>query len=177
MKQHALAAISNLRLYLCGIGVIITSFLWVYPTLTLARVTPEDIVQTEREAYEKKVINYSQQHQQKLEILAQSIARVNKKRTDELKQIMVAQATVLDEYERRQNGKGVENTKKARYWITFAHEAVAYQAAKIYIFDLSLEGNIRSDALSTVSFFQSDLNSVRTKVIYSQRVLREVVGG
>lgn len=140
-----------------------------------ARITPEDIVKSQREAYEKVVKNYSFQSQQKLKNLSEKITQINKKRTDELDQIMKIQAAILDEYERRQDGQDVENIKKARYWITYAHEAVAYQKGKIYIFDLSNEPNIKNDALSTLSLFQSELLSTRDKVIYSQKILKGVV--
>lgn len=154
--------------------VIIFSVL-LLPTCVFARVTPEDIVNTKKEAYEKVVKNYSYQNQQKLKTLSEKIAQINKKRADQLGYIMETQAGILDEYERRANGKNVEQIKKARYWITYAHEAVAYQAAKIYVFELSNEQNLRRDVLSTISLFQNELESTRKKVIYSQKILFEVV--
>lgn len=147
----------------------------VSPISVLARVTPEDIVNAQQATYQKKVVNYSVDHKQKLEQLSASIARVNKNRTNELERNMETQAAILDQYEKRQNDKNDEVIKNARYWITYAHEAVAYQAAKIYIFDLSNEKNIQGDALSTISIFQSELNSARSKVIKSQNILLEVV--
>lgn len=146
-----------------------------FPVKSEARITPEDIVNSKREAYEKRVINYSFLHQQQLKSLAEKIAQVNKKRTDELDRAMIIQAAVLDEYERRQPGKNTEVIKNARYWVTYAHEAVAYQAAKIYIFELTSEGNLKNDALNTISLFQSELNSTRLKVIRSQQILKGLV--
>lgn len=156
--------------------ILIILWLALSPVLVVARITPEDIVNSKKEAYESRVINYSTTHKQNLESLSKNIAQVNKKRTNELDRIMVTQASILDEYERRQNGKDTEAIKKARYWITYAHEAVAYQVAKIYIYDLSGESNIRRDALNTISFFQSELNSTRSKVINSQKILEGTVG-
>lgn len=165
-------------------GVIIMSVvLWVvllFPTLIYARVTPEDIVNSKKETYEKTVQNYSSLHKQKLTDLAGKITAINKKRTDELDWIMINQALILDEYETRlrqdSGGQGQnEQIKKARYQITYAHEAVAYQAAKIYIFNLTREANIKNDALNLISLFQSDLNSTRSKVIYSQNILEETI--
>lgn len=160
-------------------GVIVMSVvLWVvmlFPTLIYARVTPEDIVNSKKETYEKTVQNYSSLHKQKLTDLAGKITAINKKRTDELDWIMINQALILDEYEKRSNGKYLEQIKKARYQITYAHEAVAYQAAKIYIFNLTREANIKNDALNLISLFQSDLNSTRSKVIYSQNILEETI--
>lgn len=138
-------------------------------------MTPEDIVQEKRVVYEQKVKNYSLINKQKLEKLNIDIALVNKKRTDELENIMVAQGTILDEYENRQKGKNIEKIKNARYWITYAHEAVAYQAAKIYIYNLTSEGNIRNDALNLISQMAGELNSSRTKVINSQKTLEKTI--
>ncbi len=152
----------------------IIAFLAV-PLEIKARVTPEDIVNAQKEAYQVRVRSYSPEHQQKLEDLSRKIALVNKRRTDELEYIMVNQGAILDEYERRPGVKNIEVIEKARYWITYAHEAVAYQAAKIYIFNLSSEGNIRADANSAVNLFQSDLNSAGSKVINSQNILKGVV--
>ncbi len=151
--------------------------LWliINPVIAFARVTPEDIVNSKKEAYQKTVQSYSPLHKQQLTDLAGKITQVNKKRTDELDWIMINQALILDEYERRSNGKNVEQIKKARYWVTNAHEAVAYQAAKIYIFDLTRETNVKNDALNLISLVQSDLNSARSKVIYSQQILEETI--
>lgn len=158
-------------------GIVILALLCftLFPVLVFARVTPEDILNTKKETYEKKVVNYSANHKQNLENLSKEIVRVNKNRTDELERNMETQAAILDEYEARANGKNKEGVKNARYWITYAHEAVAYQAAKIYVFDLSSEGNIKSDAQGTINIFQSELNSARSKVINSQKILLETV--
>lgn len=149
--------------------------LWFVVIPVQARVTPEDIVQEKKVAYEQKVKNYSAANKQKLEKLAQDIALVNKKRTDELENIMIAQGTILDEYESRQKGKNSEAIKNARYWITYAHEAVAYQAAKIYIYNLTSEGNMRNDAVSLINQMAGELNSSRTKVINSQKTLEKII--
>ena len=149
--------------------------LWFVVIPAQARVTPEDIVQEKRVVYEQKVKNYSPQNKQKLEKLANDIALVNKKRTSELENIMVAQGTILDEYESRQKGKNSEAIKNARYWITFAHEAVAYQAAKIYIYNLSSEQNIKNDALSLISQMTGELNYSRKTVLNSQTTLEKTV--
>lgn len=156
--------------------IIFISFINVTTVVTVfARVTPEDIVNSQKEAYEGRIVNYSAAHRQNLDGLAKNIARVNQNRTAELERNMETQAAILDEYERRQDGKHAEGIKNARYWITYAHEAVAYQAAKIYIFDLSSENNISRDALNTISLFQSELNSTRSKVINSQKILLETI--
>lgn len=169
-----------MKKYIIFINIIIIIIV-IFPSLVFARVTPEDILNSKKEAYKKTVRTYSLDHKQSLKSSSDKIALVNKTRTDELERIMVNQAAILDEYETRlRQGSGgqaqnLENIKKARYWITYAHEAVAYQAAKIYVFDLSSEGKIKNDTLNTISFFQSELLSSRSKVIYSQQILKETI--
>lgn len=171
--------------------LIVLFFLFLYPTPStlnpiFARTTPEDIVNSKKATYEQRVKNYSQINRQKLEDLSKKIAQVNQKRTDELNLIIQTQGLILDEYVKRFNieedgGKdGIhrnlgDSAANARYWITYAHEAVAYQAAKMYVFNLTTEANIKNDALNTVNLFQSDLNSAKLKVIKSQNILLEVV--
>lgn len=151
-----------------------------------ARVTPEDIVNQKRETFQQKLKNYSAKHQEQLKKLSQNITEVNKKATDELSQIMERQAQILDEYIRRAGEdpryqtdgihRNLDNKiENARYFLTFAHEAVAFQAAKIYIFDLSSEKNIKNDALSTISIWQSDLNILRGKVLKSQNIIKDLI--
>lgn len=164
--------ISHIRCVILGVLILVMSF---WPSQVFARVTPEDIVNSKREAYESVVKNYSFDHKQKLKILSDKIVEINKKRTDELEQIMVSQAGILDEYVTRFGGKNSSGIEKARYQITFAHEAVAYQAAKIYTFTLNREGNIKSDALNLISLFAGELNSARSKVIYSGQILQGVI--
>lgn len=150
--------------------------LFLNPAIVSARITPEDIVNSKRDSYNSRVAAYSEASQQRLARVSDGIAEVNKRRTDQLSWIMESQARILDEYLRRQ-GVEDEDIKKSRYWITYAHEAVAYQRAKIYIFDLNGEGNIDRDTNNLVGLFRSDLNSTRDKVINSQRILKTVVSG
>jgi hypothetical protein len=140
-----------------------------------ARVTPEDILNERREAYNQRVGSYSQTGKDRLNLVSERIVEMNKAKTDELEWIMESQARILDEYETRNPGKNIKGIEEGRYWITFAHEAVAYQAAKIYIFDLSTEANIEPDIKRTVGVFRSELNSTRDKVIKSQKVLEGII--
>ncbi|RJP46661.1 MAG: hypothetical protein C4584_01290 [Armatimonadetes bacterium] len=155
---------------------LVTGLLFLLtPFLAQARVTPEDIVNSKKEAYQQKVQNYSLVNQQKLADFSVKIADLNKEKTGYLTWVMEAQANILDEYEKRDSNRNQAGIEKARYWITYAHEAVAYQAAKIYIFNLRAESNIKNDVLSTINLFDNELESTRKKVIYSQSMLGRVL--
>lgn len=153
--------------------LIILLFFILFPPITYARVTPEDIINSQRQEYQARVKNYSAQNQQSLENLQKRLAQVNSKRSLELDQNMVLQGLILEEYQSRHpKDTKIEDT---RYWVTFAHEAVAYQQAKIYIPDLSSESAIKSDIGRVINLFKSDLNSTRAKVIKSQKLLQDLV--
>lgn len=152
------------------------------PITIYARVSQEDIVNSQKQGYSQKIAGYSPENKLKLESLSQKIAEVNKRRTDELEQLTLTMAEILDEYQARmgeENRPAYEREQdaigNARYWITFAHEAIAYQAGKIYIFNLTSEDSLKSDALSTINLFQSNLEYARVKTIYALNLLKGVV--
>ncbi len=160
--------------------------LFIIPSITQARTTPEDIINAQKDTYNQRIKNYSASNKQKLQTASDKIELFNKEKTDLLETNMVRQGQILDEYMRRNHmeegpetdgihrnlSKPVEN---ARYWLTYAHEAVAYQAAKIYIFNLTSEGNINGDINSQISQLQSDLNTLRSKVVKSQQIIADLV--
>lgn len=158
------------------VAVFLLSVFLSLPNQVIARrVAPQNILDIKKDIYNQKVQNYSLEHKNELEKITFRIMKINKLRTDQLSQIIQTQANILDEYQNRNEGKNIEAIEKARYWITFAHEAVAYQAAKIYVFELSSEPAIKGDANNLVSLFQSDLSSTRNKVIYSQKILKSTL--
>ncbi len=158
----------------------------------LARVTAADQLNAQQQAYDQTVSHYSASHQQQLQQLTTDIAGLNKKYTDQLDQLAQTQGEILDEYQARHPSEkrtqnqltyhtprdelaGNDRGEQVRYWITYAHEAVAFQAAKKYIINLHGEGSIKSDAKSTVSILRSDLASARQKVVNSQKMLEQLV--
>lgn len=162
--------------------ILIASFC---TTAASARTTPEDILNSQKQAYQEKVQGFSLKHQQQLEDLSQKIAGLNKKITDDLEKNTLRQGQILDEYTRRNNiqersGDGISRNlsdpvENARYWLTFANEAIAYQAAKIYIFNLTSETNIKNDASATIFQLQSDINILSSKVAKSQKIIKQLV--
>lgn len=160
-------------------------FLILLPTTVQARVTPEDILNERKEAYEAKVKNYSPENKQKIETVMKKVASMNRAKTDELNGYMLQQGLILDEYERRAGLYGAPPTsdnfklgspnEQSRYWITFAHEAIDYQAAKIYIPTLTTEANLKNDLLNMIANFQSELNYARSTATKSQGILQGVI--
>lgn len=155
------------------LGLIFTAV--CFPVVVQARVTPEDIVNAKRDKYQEKVNTYTSDNKAKLSQLSQSIVDLNQLLCTKLTESMSMQAAILDEYERRVGEKQSEEIKDARYWITYAHEAVAYQAAKNYVPDLSTQSNIKNDQLSMINLFQNEMMATRKKVLFSQTTLAKVI--
>lgn len=151
-----------------------------------ARTTPQDIANQRKAEYEQRIKNYSATSKQKLAEFFQKIADLNKKQTDELEFQMIRQGQILDEYIQRKHIElpvetdGIHRrdnpVEETRYWVTFAHEAIAYQASHLYFINVTSEKNIDSDIISTISSLQSDMGVLKGKVTKSQQILKELVG-
>lgn len=172
----------KILLILCLLTLLTTTY--NLPTVS-ARTTPDDILREQREVYNMRVKNYSPENQKKLAEFEQKVAALNKYQTDVLEAKMTRQGEILNEYvfregiqERQADGitrdlsDPVEN---ARYWITYAHEAVAFQAAKHYIFDLSGEANIKANVTSKINQLANDIDILAGKVDKSQKLVEALV--
>ena len=162
------------------------STIYHLPSTSYARTTPEDIINTQRESYNERVKNYSPENQQRVLQASERVNSFNKEKTDYLGALMERQGEILDEYIARSGAdprfatdgikRNLENdVENARYWLTFAHEAVAFQAAKAYIINLTGETSINGNINSTISTMEYDLNTLRGKVIKSQNIIKELV--
>lgn len=147
-----------------------------------ARTTPEDIYNQNRQAYETKRQTYSLENQKKLDAYEEEIKRLNAFITTELENNTLRQGEILDEYIRRNDIPTVPETdgirrnltdpvENARYWITYAHEAIAFQAAKNYLFQLSSEANINRDITLQINALQGDIGVLKGKVDKSKQAL------
>lgn len=150
-----------------------------------ARTTPADIYNDQKASYDQRLSTFSPSTQQKITSFTKAINDTNKKETYELEMVMERQGQILDEYMRR-NGKtyrvadGVNRNlsdpiENANYWITYAHEAVAYQAAKNYLPSLSSENNWKNSASNNISNLASDINILKGKVEKSRLLVERVV--
>lgn len=147
-----------------------------------ARTTPEDIYNANREAYEKKRQTFSLENQKKLDLYEEEIKKFNTFITHELENNTLRQGEILNEYIIRNNIPTVPETdgiqrnlsdpvENARYWITYAHEAIAFQAAKNYLFSLSTESNVNRDITLQINALQGDIGVLKGKVEKSKQAL------
>lgn len=147
-----------------------------------ARTTPEDIYNEKRASYETKRQTYSLENQKKLDQFEEELKNLNAFITTELEKNTLRQGEILDEYIRRNNIPTVPETdgikrnledpvENARYWITYAHEAIAFQAAKNYLFTLTGESNINRDIVIQIQALQGDIGILKGKVEKSKQAL------
>ncbi len=166
--------------------VLFISIFFLSTSYTFARTTPEDIINAQKESYQQRIQNYSPAGKQKLELWEKKIETFNDQRCAELEHIMETQGLILDELIKRNEVAEKKMTdgktrnlsdpiENARYWITYAHEAVAFQAAKVYVFNATGENAINQNILSTINTMQGDLNVLRTKVQKSQTIMETLV--
>lgn len=147
-----------------------------------ARVNPESIYNDQREVYEKKRQTYSLENQKKLDQYEEEIKTLNKFITTELENNTLIQGEILDEYIQRKGIPTVPETdgirrnlddpvENARYWITYAHEAIAFQAAKNYLFSLGSESTVDRDITLQINALQGDIGVLKGKVEKSKQAL------
>lgn len=147
-----------------------------------ARTTPEDIYNEKLSIYESKRQTYSLENQKKLDQYQEEIKILNTFITSELENNTLRQGEILNEYILRNNIPTVPETdgikrnlsdpaENARYWITYAHEAIAFQAAKNYMFGLTGETNINKDIVIQIQALQADTGVLKGKVEKSKQAL------
>ncbi len=151
-----------------------------------ARTTPEDIFNERRETYETKRQTFSLENQKKLDLYEEEIKNLNKFISEELENNTLRQGEILNEYILRNDIPTVPETdgiarnlsdpvENARYWITYAHEAIAFQAAKNYMFGLSSEANIDRDIIVQIGALQNDIGILKGKVEKSKTALIQML--
>lgn len=166
--------------------VLLLSAISYQPSPAFARVNPESIYNEAREGYEKKRQTYSLENQKKLDQYEEEIKGLNAFITTELEHDTLRQGEILDEYIRRNDIPTVPETdgirrnltdpvENARYWITYAHEAIAYQAAKNYLFSLSGEANVNRDITLQINALQGDIGVLKGKVEKSKQALIQLL--
>ncbi len=163
----------------------LTVIVLLLPNSISARTSPEDIINSQKDSFNQKLNSYSAGGRSKITEFDKKIADLNRKQTTELEALMVYQGAILEEYMRRHNvidrqSDGVSRNlsdpvENARYWLTYAHEAVAFQAGKIYILNLTSEANIKRDIQSTANALQNDISVLKNKVIKSQNIIEQLV--
>lgn len=164
------------------LSLLLVLVLLIPVSTTSARTTPEDIYNEKLQAYESKRQTFSLENQKKLDLYQEEIKNLNVFITQELENNTLRQGEILNEYILRNDIPTVPETdgiqrnlsdpvENARYWITYAHEAIAFQAAKNYLFSLSSEANVDRDITIQIQALQGDIGVLKGKVDKSKQAL------
>ena len=158
----------------------------LFVSTTFARTTPEDIYNEKLQGYESKRQTFSLENQKKLDLYQDEIKKLNAFITQELENNTLRQGEILNEYIIKNDIPTVPETdgikrnltdpvENARYWITYAHEAIAFQAAKNYLFSLSSEANVDRDITIQIQALQGDIGVLKGKVDKSKQALIQML--
>lgn len=157
------------------LALIVLAF--TFPLTIQARITPADIVNAKREDFTQKFNTYSPTSQQKINEVMDAINQANADSTAILGAIMIRQGNILDEYLSRKKFIETESIKDARYWVTFAHEAIDYQRQRVYIPVLTSESNLNGDLSNLLSNYRSQLSYARGTAVKSLDKVSKTVSG
>lgn len=142
-----------------------------------ARVTPDDIYQ-ERRAEFKKGLDKINNEKVKSDVLEAdwTLKEINQNVTGRFDKDMAILAGIVSELEQRVDKQEKENPylEDALYWVTFAHEAVAYQ--KIQDYTPNLSGNTPLAAIKLSSNrLRGDLNTLKGKILKAKTMVKKAV--
>lgn len=168
-----------LFLYIGLLGVILT----LTPSLSFARVTPNEIYQEKRTNFEKNLTQIEEPEKKELVIKTdQMLKDINQKVTKRLDQDIEKLAAILEEEKSRQGvnntivafGRGDSLLDSAAYYINFAHEAIAYQKIQDYTPNLT-SGNIDYALNLSLSNLKSNLKTLQNKMIKAKLELKKAL--
>lgn len=174
-------------MYMSKILIVIVLFsLCTFPSLTFARVTPEDIYNEKRSAYEQRLASIQdplkKEKMQKADLLLQEI---NQKISSRFDEDVAKLAAVLEELKSRIGaegqstivayGQGETKLDSAAYWLNYAAEAVAYQKIQDYTPQFSTEAQLAGSVGTSMNRLSGDLGVLRNKIIRAKNEMSKIV--
>lgn len=142
-----------------------------------ARVTPDDIYQAKRSEFTNNLDKISDNGLKSNILEADwAIKEINQSVTRRYDGDMAILAGIVSELEQRADRQKRENPflENALYWVTFAHEAVAYQ--KIQDYTPNLSGNSPLAAIkSSSNRLRGDLNTLKGKILKAKTMVKKAV--
>lgn len=155
----------------------------VLPATALARVTPDDIYQSKRTAFEASLTKISDPV--KREAIRQAdgmLNQVNQTVSGRFDVDLAKLSAILEEEKSRQKvtktvvayGRGSTPLDAAAYYLNYAEEAVAYQKSRDYT--PQIYGNNLSGAVAaSINNLQADLQTLQGKVLRAKTEIKKAV--
>lgn len=163
--------------------VLVILTLLVLPSVVYARVTPNDIYEAKRVAFESQLNKISDPvKKEKVRQADQLLYDINQKVCSRFDQDLINLSAILEELKRRNNvtsnvvafGQGDTPIDTAAYWLNYAAEAVAYQRIQDYTPTLNLS-NLASSITNSMNSLKGDLGVLKNKVIRAKTEVKKAV--
>lgn len=150
--------------------------LLLFPVTTFARVTPGDIYQEKRQAFEQSLSKISDPKQKEaIREIDGLLYQTNQSVCDRFEKDILKMSAILQELRRRLDvegkptvvafGAGRNEIEDAEYWVNWAAEAVAYQRIQDYTPRISTESSVGPAIKVSTTNLRSNLNGLAAKII------------
>lgn len=164
-------------------AILTLLILLVLPSAVYARVTPNDIYEAKRAAFESQLNKISDPtKKEKVRQADQMLYDINQKVCLRFDEDLNKLSAILEELKRRNNvtetvvafGQGDTQLDTAAYWLNYAAEAVAYQKIQDYTPSLNLS-NLSGSITVRLNELRGDLGVLKNKVLRAKTEVKKAV--
>ncbi len=161
----------------------ITSMSLIFPSITIARITPEDIYQQNQANFNSNLSKIQDPNKKQTMITANQVLKdTNQTVCFRFQTDIDKIAAILDELKIRQNitntlvayGRGNTPLDTAAYYVNYAAEAVAYQKIQDYTPNIS-GGNLARSVNSNSKNLRSNLEILQSKILKAKTEVRKAI--
>ncbi len=174
---------SRILIFISVLVFLVSLNFFFTTTITFARVTPEDIYQEKRAAFEKNLAAIQDPNKKQTVILAdQKLKEINLTLCARFQNDLNKLSAILDEEKSRQNitktvvayGQGDTPFDTAAYYLNYAAEALAYQQIQDYTPNIS-GGNLKGGINTSTSNLKSNLITLQGKIIRAKTEINKAI--
>lgn len=160
---------------------------WLFaPTLTHARVTPDDIYQAKRTQFQKQLESVKDQDKrEQVKKADRLLSETNQRVSARFEEDVVKMAAIMEELKVRLNiggqptvvafGQGKTPIENADYWVNYAQEAVAFQKIQDYTPKIWGETSLVGATTASKNRLRGDLGGLRGKVVQAKLKVSEAL--
>lgn len=163
--------------------IILIFLFFLLPATVFARVTPNDIYQQNRAAFEAQLNKISDPSKKdKVTQADQMLYDINQAVCARFDQDLTNLSAILEELKRRNGvtetvvafGQGDTQIDTAAYWLNYAAEAVAYQKIQDYTPTLNLS-NLGGSITNSLNELKGDLGVLKNKILRAKAEVKKAV--
>ncbi len=154
-----------------------------WPSIAFARITPEDIYQEKRAAFEdqlNKILDPLKK--EKIRQADSLLNKVNQEVCSRFDEDIAKITAILEEVKRREGvtetvvafGQGDTSLDNAAYWVNYAQEAIAYQKIQDYTPQV-VQSNLSAGIKNSQSNLRSNLTALQQKIIKAKNEVKRAL--